>query len=155
MRFGIKRGSNYRRKKIAKQSLEANAQNVNPMVFLRWLYNLFKSFDAQVFAYCLLKAPIAFYYVSFFQDPVEATHRGENVTVADGGVKMFSCPVDGNPEPEIEWYSEKSGRKISCGRQLEEKESGCYTCVASNTIGTPVSITQCLIVGESVMFVRL
>ena len=105
--------------------------------------------------YCLLKPLIAFYYVSFFQDPVEATRRAENATVVHGGVKVFSCPVDGNPEPEIEWYSEKSGRKISCGRQLEEKESGCYTCVASNTIGTPVSITQCLVVGESVMFVSL
>ena len=98
---------------------------------------------------------IASYYVYFFfQDPVEATSRGENATVLEGGEKTFSCPVDGNPEPNIEWYSEKTGRKISSERQVEVKESGCYTCVASNSIGTPINITQCLIVGKSAMFVR-
>lgn len=71
-----------------------------------------------------------------------------------GGEKTFSCPVDGNPEPEIEWYKEKTGRKISCERQVEVKESGCYTCVASNSVGPSINITQCLIVGKSVMLMK-
>ena len=62
---------------------------------------------------------------------------------------MFTCPVDGNPKPNIDWYNEKTGVKISSGKQLEAKESGCYTCVASNSLGTSVNISQCLIVGKS------
>ena len=62
---------------------------------------------------------------------------------------MFTCPVDGNPKPNIEWYNEKTGEKISSGKQLEVRESGCYTCVASNSLGTSVNISQCLIVGKS------
>ena len=57
---------------------------------------------------------------------------------------MFSCPVDGNPEPNITWYTEKTGVKISSGKQLAAKESGCYTCVAWNDFGPSVNITQCL-----------
>ena len=62
---------------------------------------------------------------------------------------MFTCPVDGNPQPNIEWYNEKTGLKVSIGKQLEARESGCYTCVASNSLGTSVNISQCLIVGKS------
>ncbi|XP_067030240.1 fibroblast growth factor receptor 2-like isoform X4 [Acropora muricata] len=80
------------------------------------------------------------------QYSVEATASGENVTVARGVAKAFTCPVDGNPEPRIEWYNNKTGRKISSGKQLEARESGCYTCVASNSLGTSVNITQCLII---------
>jgi len=80
------------------------------------------------------------------QYSVEATGSGENVTVAGGVAKAFTCPVDGNPEPRIEWYNNKTGRKISIGKQLEARESGCYTCVASNSLGTSVNITQCLII---------
>ncbi|XP_044180515.1 immunoglobulin superfamily member 10-like [Acropora millepora] len=80
--------------------------------------------------------------------PTEATGPGENATEAEGGVKMFSCPVDGNPEPNITWYNEKTGRSISSGKQLEAKEGGCYTCVARNTVGPAVNITQCLIISK-------
>ena len=91
---------------------------------------------------------------SFFKDPVEATDTGTNATVAEGAVKSFSCPVDGNPEPKIEWYegSEASGKPISIEKVLTVEgvnESVCYTCVASNSLGTPVSISQCLVVGKS------
>ena len=74
--------------------------------------------------------------------------------MAEGIVKTFTCPIDGNPEPNIEWYSENSGRKISRGKQFKTGESGCYSCVASNYFGTQVNITQCLIVGKSVFFMR-
>ncbi|KAK2549187.1 Opioid-binding protein/cell adhesion molecule, partial [Acropora cervicornis] len=80
------------------------------------------------------------------QYSVEATGRGRNVTVAGGVAPMFTCPVDGNPKPNIEWYNEKTGVKVSSGKQLEARESGCYTCVASNSLGTSVNISQCLIV---------
>ncbi|XP_067032626.1 fibroblast growth factor receptor 3-like isoform X6 [Acropora muricata] len=82
--------------------------------------------------------------------PVEATGRGENAFVAGVDVKMLTCPVDGNPKPNIEWYIEKTGRKISSGKQYKTGESGCYTCVAWSSLGTPVNITQCLTVGQEV-----
>ena len=85
---------------------------------------------------------------SFFKDPAKATGNGRNATVAEGGVERFVCPVDGNPEPNIKWYNEKTGRKISSGKEYETGESGCYLCVASNYLGSPVNITQCLIVGK-------
>ena len=70
-------------------------------------------------------------------------------------MKTFKCPVDGNPEPNIKWYSEKTGRKISSGKQYKTGESGCYSCVARDYFGTAVNITQCLIVGKLVLFARL
>lgn len=86
---------------------------------------------------------------SCFKDPVESTSVGKNVTVPEGGNTTFSCPVDGNPKPNISWYRgiEISEMPISSGEQLEAKESGCYTCVASSSLGKPVIITQCLIFG--------
>lgn len=92
---------------------------------------------------------IGFDYVCFFIDSVQAIGSGENVTVAGGVAKTLTCPVDGNPEPKIEWYNKKTGRKITSGNQLEPRESGCYTCVASNSLGTSVNITQCLIICKS------
>ena len=64
-------------------------------------------------------------------------------------MKTFTCPVDGNPEPNIEWYNEKNGARISNRKQLTVGESGCYTCVANNSLGASVTITQCLTVGKS------
>ena len=63
-----------------------------------------------------------------------------------GGSKTFSCPVDGNPKPNITWYrgSEDSGKPICHEEKLEARESGCYICVASNSVGKSVSITQYL-----------
>ena len=94
---------------------------------------------------------------SFFQDHVEATGSGENATVPEGGAKKFSCPVAGNPTPKIKWFkgSELRGTPISNEKELEATENGCYTCLASNSLGTSVSITQCLTIGKSVMLVRL
>ena len=89
-----------------------------------------------------------------FKDPVEATGSGENATVDEGGSKMITCPVVGNPDPNIKWFkgSEASGTPVSVEQDLtvkDVKESVCYSCVASNSLGTPVSILQCLIVGKS------
>ena len=90
---------------------------------------------------------------SFFQDHVEATGGGENATVPEGRAKRFSCPVAGNPTPNIKWYkgSELSGAPISNEKELEATENGCYTCLASNSLGTSVSIKHCLTIGKSVM----
>lgn len=90
----------------------------------------------------------------FFQDPVEATGSGENATLPiNGGVKRFSCPFAGNPAPNIKWYkgSEVNGAPISNEKEFEARESGCYTCVANNSLGTPLKITQCLVDGKPVM----
>ena len=77
--------------------------------------------------------------------------------MTEGRAKRFSCPVTGNPAPNIKWYkaSELSGAPISNEKELEARETGCYTCLASNLFGTSVSITQCLIVGKSAIFDRL
>ena len=83
-----------------------------------------------------------------FKDPVEVTGRRENAFVAGGDVKTLTRPVDGNPRPNIEWYIEKTGRKLSSGKQYKTGKSGCYTCVAWSSLGTPVNITQCLTVGK-------
>ncbi|XP_015755461.1 PREDICTED: neuronal growth regulator 1-like [Acropora digitifera] len=79
------------------------------------------------------------------QYPVEATGIGENSTVLEEGVKTFSCPVAGNPKPNVTWYrgNEVSGKPICYEEKLEARESGCYTCAASNFLGQSVSITQC------------
>ncbi|XP_015747491.1 PREDICTED: tyrosine-protein phosphatase Lar-like [Acropora digitifera] len=84
--------------------------------------------------------------------PVEATGAGTNTTVAEGAVKSLSCPVDGNPEPNIKWYkgSEARGKPLSVEKVLTVegvRESVCYTCVAGNSLGTPVSIFHSLVIG--------
>ena len=75
----------------------------------------------------------------------------------EGRVKRFTCPVTGNPAPSIKWYkgSELIGVPISNEKELEARENGCYTCLESNSLGTSVSITQCLIVGKLAMIVRI
>ncbi|XP_068733594.1 immunoglobulin superfamily member 10-like [Montipora capricornis] len=82
------------------------------------------------------------------QYAAEATGKGRNYSVPEGSSKLFSCLVDGNPEPNITWYkgSKAGGTVISIAKQLEARETGCYTCSASNSLGTPVTITQCLTV---------
>ena len=72
----------------------------------------------------------------------------------EGGAKNFSCPVDGNPKPNITWYrdSEVSGKPICYEEKFEARESGCYNCTASNSLGQSISITQCL---EMVIKLRL
>ncbi|XP_067030288.1 protein amalgam-like isoform X2 [Acropora muricata] len=92
------------------------------------------------------------------QYPVETTGIGKNVTVVKGTEANISCPVAGNPQPNITWYkgSELGGVKISHGKKLTVKEkiemSLCYVCVASNSLGKPVNITQCFTVGVGESF---
>ena len=70
---------------------------------------------------------------------------GQNATVAGGVENTFSCPVDGNPVPNITWYSKTGAYK---GKQLKTRESGCYICVARNVHGISDNITQCLIISK-------
>ncbi|XP_068733593.1 fibroblast growth factor receptor 2-like [Montipora capricornis] len=80
------------------------------------------------------------------QYAAEDTGGGGNDSVPEGSTKLFLCPVDGNPEPNITWYKGNYviGPEISHAKQLEARETGCYTCSGSNSLGTPVIITQCL-----------
>ncbi|XP_068685530.1 fibroblast growth factor receptor 3-like isoform X2 [Montipora foliosa] len=82
------------------------------------------------------------------QYAAEATGRGGNYSVPEGSTKLFSCPVDGNPEPNITWYKDDEviEPEIPNAKQMEARETGCYTCSAINALGPPVTITQCLIV---------
>ena len=69
----------------------------------------------------------------------------------EGDFKNFTCSVDGNPEPNIKWYkgSDLSGDPISNEKHVEARETGCYTCVASNSLKASVNITYCLIFNTS------
>lgn len=90
------------------------------------------------------------------KDPAEATGRGKNATMPEGRETAFFCPVDGNPKPNISWYrgSEVRGRPILSGEKLEARVSGCYTCVASNSLGTSRGITQCLTVTVGKLYIK-
>ena len=96
------------------------------------------------------------YFLLHFKDPVEATRKGENYCVLQGRSKILTCPVVGNPEPNITWYN-SSGALISCKKELEVRESGCYFCVANNSIGKSINITECLVVknGKLIVFRKL
>ncbi|XP_067030254.1 fibroblast growth factor receptor-like isoform X2 [Acropora muricata] len=80
------------------------------------------------------------------QYPPEVYGSGQNATVAGGLEHTFSCPVDGNPVPNITWYSETGAYR---GKQFKTRESGCYICVARNGHGISDNITQCLIINSS------
>ena len=75
--------------------------------------------------------------------------------MSHGSPASFNCAVDGNPEPNITWYkgSTAGGTVLSLGKalnflQTKLDDTGCYTCSASNILGTD-TITDCLKVGES------
>ncbi|XP_067021800.1 fibroblast growth factor receptor-like isoform X3 [Acropora muricata] len=78
--------------------------------------------------------------------PPEVNGNGQNASVAAGVENTFSCPVDGNPVPNITWYSETGAYR---GKQFKTRESGCYICVARNVLGISDNITQCLIIDSS------
>ncbi|XP_067030249.1 uncharacterized protein [Acropora muricata] len=80
------------------------------------------------------------------QYPPEVSGSGQNATVAGGVEHTFSCPVDGNPVPNITWYSKTGAYR---GKQFKTRESGCYICVARNVHGISDNITQCLIINSS------
>ena len=69
----------------------------------------------------------------------------------------FSCPVNGNPPPNITWYKGNGhGTKISnVNTKLPESvcNSGLYTCFAENHLGN-VTVTVEVIVGKLYGFVR-
>ena len=75
-----------------------------------------------------------------------------------GSPASFNCSVDGNPEPNmsnITWYKGINagetvlylGKALNFS-QTKLDDTGCYTCFASNFLGTD-TITDCLKVGES------
>ena len=93
--------------------------------------------------------------ISHVLDPPTATDSGQNKTLRRGSSETLACPVDGNPEPSIVWYKEKEGGSTVLSTRNELKfldaksdYTGCYTCSASNSLGTPINITQCIIVGK-------
>lgn len=59
----------------------------------------------------------------YFTDPTKATDSGENVTVA-GGVQMFTCPVEGNPEPNIVWFNEKQEERYALEDSWKQQKMG-------------------------------
>ena len=64
--------------------------------------------------------------MQFTVGPVEATGFGENATVPQGGIKTFSCSVDGNPKPNITGYkgSVVSGIPVLVGKSSKQEKVG-------------------------------
>ena len=65
--------------------------------------------------------------------------------MAIGVEHTFSCPVDGNPVPNITWYSETGAYT---GKQFKTGQRGCYICAGRNIYGISDNITQCLIISK-------
>ena len=91
-----------------------------------------------------------------FVDPPTKGPHSEIVRAAEGTQVIFSCPVDGRPEPAITWYK---GNDTTCklqhqGRdwtfQAESNDAGWYSCFAANFLNPfkPVNASFQLIVGK-------
>ena len=81
--------------------------------------------------------------------------------MSEGDPASISCPVLGNPQPNITWYKGNdisSGTMIYTNSTLEFRktmlnDSGWYTCFAENYLGN-VTVTVQLRVGKLHGFVR-
>ena len=70
------------------------------------------------------------FYVSFFENPVEATAFGKVQGCLQVVKKMFSHSVDAIPKPNISWHKGTvvTERQTCSGEELEARERGCCNC---------------------------
>ena len=92
---------------------------------------------------------------SFRLDPPEPTNYNQTVRVPVNTFVTLSCPVDGNPEPDITWYegNDTSGTLLQSGKDLNfpkatSSKSGWYACFANNSLNPPVLARLRLLVGK-------
>ena len=88
-------------------------------------------------------------------DAPEFTQHPEGVVKIEGQVVIFSCLVEGNPQPSIKWTKNDNTLNIEADPDLNKTSSGNthtltiqnvhrsdegqYRCVASNSIGNTTS----------------
>ena len=93
---------------------------------------------------------------SFRLDPPERTNYNQTVRVPANTFVTLSCPVDGNPEPDITWYegNDTSGTLVQSGKEwtfskATSSDCGWFTCFANNSLNRPVLVRlQLLVVGK-------
>ena len=93
------------------------------------------------------------------KDPPAVTREGHIIDVSEGDPASISCPVVGNPQPNITWYKgndTSSGTVINTNESLKFPEvvpndGGWYTCFAENLLGN-VTVTVQLLVGKLYVF---
>ena len=93
-------------------------------------------------------------------DAPEFTQHPEDIVGIEGENLVFSCSVEGNPQPSIKWTKNNNTFNIEADSDLNETSSGNthtltiqnvhrsdegqYRCVASNSIGNTTSNTGTL-----------
>ena len=93
-------------------------------------------------------------------DPPTFAIEGDTIYVSEGDPVSVSCPVLGNPQPNITWYK---GNDTSPSTVINNNiilhfletvldNSGWYTCFAENYLGS-VTVTVQLLVGKLYIFV--
>ena len=106
--------------------------------------------------YCadMYKAWIVLSFLCFVSlDSPSVTSDGHTIDVTEGSAASISCPVDGNPRPNITWYKgNDTSSKIINKSTLEFpdttlSDSGWYTCFAENSLGK-VTARVHLLVGK-------
>ena len=83
--------------------------------------------------------------VFFLTDHPYITSEGPHVHQVQGGSRTsYPCPIDGNPPPDFKWYSGNgtstlvnNGKNLSVSEKLS-KNSGWYTCQATNKLGDKI-----------------
>ena len=81
----------------------------------------------------------------FLTDHPYITSEGPHVHQVQGGSRTsYPCPIDGNPPPDFKWYSGNgtstlinNGKNLSISEKLS-KNSGWYTCQATNKLGDKI-----------------
>ena len=126
-----------------------------PISYLSYIHGKCNEINVYTFVWY---TEIAFYTTScstslfLLSDPPSVTNHSQTISVTLGESATLSCPVDGNPKPYITWYK----GNVICGTVLSSvnfpntglSDSGWYTCFANNSLGTPVSVSLQLLVGE-------
>lgn len=85
------------------------------------------------------------YFGFFLTDHPYITSEGPHVHQVQGGSRTsYPCPIDGNPPPDFKWYSGNgtstlvnNGKNLSVSEKLS-KNSGWYTCQATNKLGDKI-----------------
>lgn len=104
---------------------------------------------------------LTLFYTCFVSlDPPEITPEGHFIAATEGSPVSISCPIVGNPTPNIVWYKGNDTSTIITysSSTLEFSKtvlnnSGWYTCFAQNTVGSVTARIQ-LLVGRCHSFVK-
>ena len=107
-----------------------------------------------------MKGLTLFYTCFVSLDPPEISPKGHVIAATEGSPVSISCPVVGNPTPNITWYkgNDTSTMIAISSSTLEFSKtvlanSGWYTCFVQNSLGSVTARIR-LLVGRCHRFVR-